>query len=115
VRYVVDGNLSGEITAFTPHYIENLPAGDHQLQLTLQDQNGNPIAGPFNDTTRTIKVAPDCKAHATATASPPAAASGKTAVNPPANAPLVTTPTPHGPATPPTAAPSERPLPSTAK
>jgi hypothetical protein len=107
VHYTVDGTTSGDIVAFTPHYIENLPAGDHQIEITLQDQSGSPIAGSFNDTTRTIKIAPDCKALAAASA-PPAAASGTPAGTPPANAPLVTTPTPSGPTTPPSAAPSER-------
>ncbi len=109
VRYVIDGNLSGEITSFTPHYIENLTTGEHQLQLTLLDANNAPIAGLFNDTTRTITIAPDCKAVASAT--PPAPTSG----TPPANAPLVTTPTPSGPATPPSAAPSETPAAPSAK
>jgi len=110
VRYVIDGNLSGEITSFTPHYIENLTAGEHQLQLTLLDANNAPVAGMFNDTTRTITIAPDCKAVAPVT--PPAATSGGT---PPVNAPLVTTPTPGGPVTPPSAAPSEAPAAAPAK
>jgi len=110
VHYVIDSNVSGDIVAFTPHYVENLPAGEHTLQITLQDANGNPLPGMFNDTTRKIKVAPDCKALAAA-AAPPAAASGTQSGVPPANAPLVSTPTPSGPASPPTAAPSEVPKP----
>ncbi|HKU39612.1 MAG TPA: hypothetical protein VJR89_15740 [Polyangiales bacterium] len=110
VHYVIDSNVSGDIVAFTPHYVENLAAGEHKLQLTLQDASGNPVPGPFNDTTRTIKIAPDCKALATATTPAPAATSG----TPPSNAPLVTAPTPSGPATPPTAAPSETPAPKAA-
>jgi hypothetical protein len=106
VHYTIDGNTSGDIVSFTPHYIENLPVGEHQLHVTLQDQNGSPVSGLFNDTTRTIKVAPDCKALA--------AASGAPAGAPPANAPLLTTPTPSGPATPPTAAPSEQAAPKPA-
>ncbi|HET6334031.1 MAG TPA: hypothetical protein VFG30_12505 [Polyangiales bacterium] len=105
VHYTIDGNTSGDIVAFTPHYVENLPVGEHQVHIALQDQSGNPVTGLFNDTTRTIKVAPDCKALAAASA--PAAPSGTTAAAPPANAPLVTTPTPSGPSTPPTAAPTE--------
>lgn len=104
VHYTIDGNTSGDIVAFTPHYVENLPVGEHQIHIALQDQSGNPVTGLFNDTTRTIKIAPDCKALAAASA--PAAPSG-TASTPPANAPLVTTPTPSGPATPPSAAPTE--------
>lgn len=115
VHYTVDGNTSGDIVAFTPHYVENLPVGDHTIHITLQDQSGSPVAGIFNDTTRTIKIAPDCKALAAAAAPAPAAPSGTPAAGtPPANAPLVTTPTPSGPATPPTAAPSEAAAPKAA-
>jgi hypothetical protein len=99
VHYTIDGNTSGDIVAFTPHFVENLPVGEHQIHIALQDQSGSPITGLFNDTTRTIKIAPDCKALAAATAPP--------AGTPPANPPLVTTPTPSGPATPPSAAPTE--------
>lgn len=108
VHYTVDGSTTGDIVAFTPHYIENLPVGEHQIHLALQDQSGNPLSGVFNDTTRTIKVAPDCKALAAA------AASGTSAAAPPPNAPLAATPTPSGPATPPTAAPSEQAAPKPA-
>ncbi|HKP60142.1 MAG TPA: hypothetical protein VJV78_25630 [Polyangiales bacterium] len=104
VHYVIDSNVSGDIVAFTPHYVENLPAGEHTLQLTLQDANGNPVPGMFNDTTRKIKVAPDCKALAAATA-PVAAGSGTQTAVPPANPPLISTPTPSGPVSPPTTAP----------
>lgn len=110
VHYVLDSNVSGDIVAFTPHYIENLAAGEHTLELTLRDASGNAVPGLFNDTTRTIKIAPDCKALAAAAAPTPAATSG----TPPANAPLVTAPTPSGPTTPPTAAPSEAPAPKPA-
>jgi hypothetical protein len=110
VHYVIDSNVSGDIVAFTPHYVENLPAGEHTLQIILQDANGSPLPGMFNDTTRKIKVAPDCKALAAATA-PPAAVSGTQTAVPPANAPLVSTPTPSGPATPPPVAPSEQGVP----
>jgi hypothetical protein len=108
VHYTIDGSTSGDIVAFTPHFVENLPVGEHQIQIALQDQSGSPITGLFNDTTRTIKIAPDCKALAAASApTAPAAASTPAAGTPPANAPLVATPTPSGPATPPSAAPTE--------
>jgi hypothetical protein len=110
VHYVIDANVSGDIVAFTPHYVENLPAGEHTLQLTLQDANGNALQGMFNDTTRKLKVAPDCKALAAAQAPPAANSGGQTAV-PPQNPPLVSTPTPSGPASPPPAAPSETAVP----
>lgn len=114
VHYVIDSNVSGDIVAFTPHYVENLPAGEHTLQLTLQDANGNALPGMFNDTTRKIKVAPDCKALDAGAPPPPAANSGGQTAVPPRNAPLVSTPTPSGPATPPPAAPSETAVPKPA-
>lgn len=100
VHYVIDGTTSGDIVSFTPHYIENLPVGDHQLQLSLQDQSGNPVAGVFNDTTRTIKVAQDCKALAAvaAPAAPPAATSAPAAAAPAAAAPAAAAPAAAAPA-----------------
>ncbi|HJL14778.1 MAG TPA: hypothetical protein RMH99_03930 [Sandaracinaceae bacterium LLY-WYZ-13_1] len=61
VRYNIDGALTGDITSWVPHWIENLPAMPrHTLQLQLVDAEGEPIEGPFNDTTRTISVAESC-------------------------------------------------------
>ena len=57
VRYDLDGAIQGDITSWVPHYLENLPALEHTLQLQLVDAEGNPVPGPFNDTTRTIRVA----------------------------------------------------------
>ena len=74
VRYSIDGTVNGEITQWVPHYIENLPAGDHTVQLTLLGPDGQPVAGPFNDTTRTIQVAASC--------APPAAAPAAGAATP---------------------------------
>jgi hypothetical protein len=62
VHYVLDhGGLEGDITEWTPHWIENLPAMEHTIELSLVDAQGQPIAGPFNDTTRTIRVAESCQ------------------------------------------------------
>lgn len=80
VRFGIDGTLSGEITSWQPHYIENLTEGDHELRLTLVNEKGEPVPGTFNDTTRTIKIRKDCKANTL----PPAAAAP---VAPPAAAP----------------------------
>ncbi len=60
VRYTI-GDVTGEITSWQPHYIENLPVGEHQLQLTLLGPDGEPVDGPFNDTTRTFSVAESCE------------------------------------------------------
>jgi len=65
VRYSIDGAISGDITTWAPHYIENLPVGDHSMQLQLIGADGNAVAGMFNDTRRTIQIAQAC---------PPAAA-----------------------------------------
>lgn len=101
VRYIIDGTLTGDIVAFKPHFIENLPVGEHTLSLSLRDANGELVAGPFNDTQRKLAVAADCKALAAASA-------------PPANPPLTTTPTPAGPTTPAAPAPSETAVPKPA-
>ncbi len=61
VRYDIDdGGLTGDITSWDPHWIENLPVGEHTIRLTLVNAEGEPIPGPFNDTTRTIRVAASC-------------------------------------------------------
>lgn len=59
MRYAIDGR-GGDITAWAPHWIENLPSGEHTVRLTLVDAQGEPVPGPFNDTTRTITVAESC-------------------------------------------------------
>lgn len=62
VHYDIDhGGLSGDIASWAPHWIENLPAGEHTLQLTLVNAEGEAVPGPFNDTTRTIRVADRCE------------------------------------------------------
>ncbi len=67
VRYAIDGEVTGEITEWAPHWIENLQPGEHQVELSLLGPDGEPVAGPFNQTTRTITVAagqcPGAEAH----------------------------------------------------
>jgi hypothetical protein len=60
VRYAIDDAVTGDIASWAPHFIENLPLGEHRIRLTLVGADGAPIAGPFNDTTRTITVAESC-------------------------------------------------------
>lgn len=55
VHYAVD-DVVGDITSWAPHYIENLQSGQHTIHLQLIGADGNAVAGPFNDTTRTIQV-----------------------------------------------------------
>lgn len=44
------------ITEWIPHVIENMPMGENKIQLTLVDENLEPIPGPFNSVTRTIML-----------------------------------------------------------
>jgi hypothetical protein len=76
VRYTIDGSLTGDITTWAPHYIENLSEGAHALRVALVTADGSPVPGMFNDTTRTIIVATECAPPAPAAApaaAPPAA------------------------------------------
>jgi hypothetical protein len=59
VRWTLDGR-SGEITQWVPHWMDGLGEGEHSIQLTLVGADGNPVAGPFNDTTRTFTVSSSC-------------------------------------------------------
>ncbi len=70
VRVTIDGAAQAEIAQWTPHYIENLTEGEHELRLALVNAKGEPVAGLFNDTTRKIRIASSCKA---LTAAPAAA------------------------------------------
>jgi hypothetical protein len=94
VRYAIDGTLAGDIVSWTPHFIENLPEGEHKIELQLQDPHGAPVLGPFNDTTRTFRVAKDCKAPAGAapTAAPTPAATSPVPLAKPATPPSATLP-----------------------
>jgi hypothetical protein len=56
VRYAIDGATTGEITSWVPHYIDNLPDGAHTITLDLLGPDGQPVAGMFNHTERTINV-----------------------------------------------------------
>lgn len=58
VHYTID-EISGDITSWVPHFIENLLPGQHTIRLQLM-RNGEPVAGPFNDTSRTITVDTTC-------------------------------------------------------
>lgn len=57
VHYWIDGANEGDITAWVPHYIDNLPDGPHRITLELRDAQGQPIPGRWNRTEHEISVA----------------------------------------------------------
>lgn len=62
VHWSIDGGLvEGDIFSWNPHWIENLAEGEHAIQLSLRGADGAVLAGPFNDTTRQIRVAGSCQ------------------------------------------------------
>jgi hypothetical protein len=49
--------LTANVTKFgTPYYLDNLQDGEYTVKLDLVDKGGNPVPGPWNSTTRTIKI-----------------------------------------------------------
>jgi hypothetical protein len=53
----IDKPVEGNVEKFgTPLYIDNLQNGPYQLKVELLDASGKLIEGPWNSTTRTIKV-----------------------------------------------------------
>ncbi len=61
VRYDIDdGAVTGDIVRWAPHWIENLPVGEHRIALSLLNAQGEPVEGPFNRPTRTIRIATRC-------------------------------------------------------
>ncbi len=53
----IDKAVEGNVEKFgTPLYIDNLQNGSYQLKVELVDAAGKLIEGPWNSTTRTIKV-----------------------------------------------------------
>lgn len=55
----IDGELSATATKFgPPFYLDKLRAGAYTVHAQLQDKDGKPVAGAWNDTTRTIQVDP---------------------------------------------------------
>jgi hypothetical protein len=99
----IDKPVEGNVEKFgTPLYIDNLQNGPYQLKVELLDGSGKLIEGPWNSTTRTIKVDHDAPmdmsmAMPSADAGAPAGGAGaKDAGAPkattPAAAPKATTP-----------------------
>jgi hypothetical protein len=78
VRYDIDGSTHGEITSWVPHFIDNLPDGEHHIVLDLLGADGQPVAGAFNHTDRVI--------HVNRSAPPPSAAPAASGSPAPASA-----------------------------
>ena len=75
VHYAIDGATSGDITSWVPHYIDNLPDGEHHVVLDLIGANGQPAPGPFNHIDRVIHVNRSAPPPAPASPAPGASAS----------------------------------------
>ncbi len=57
--------LTANVTKFgTPYYLDNLQDGQYTVKLDLLDKDGNAVAGPWNSTTRTIKINHEAQADA---------------------------------------------------
>jgi hypothetical protein len=57
--------LTADSTKFgTPYYLDNLQDGDYTVKLDLFDKDGTSIAGPWNSTSRTIKINHEAQADA---------------------------------------------------
>lgn len=56
VRLTIDNKDKRILTSWVPYYIYGLGKGRHQIRLELIDLSNKPVAGPFNDVTRTIVV-----------------------------------------------------------
>lgn len=56
VKVVVNNNEEYLINEWVPHVIEGMPMGENTIQLTLVDENLEPIPGPFNSVTRTVTL-----------------------------------------------------------
>ncbi|MEM9076140.1 MAG: hypothetical protein AAGC43_03830 [Bacteroidota bacterium] len=57
----VKATVNGEefiLTEWAPYVINGLPMGEVTIQLELIDGDGNAIAGPFNNVTRTVTLKP---------------------------------------------------------
>lgn len=56
VKVIINDGEEFLITDWVPHVIENMPMGKNKIQITLVDENLEPIPGPFNSETRTITL-----------------------------------------------------------
>lgn len=53
----IDKDLTADVTKFgTPYYLDNLQNGEYALKLELLGGDNKVVAGPWNSTSRTIKI-----------------------------------------------------------
>jgi hypothetical protein len=53
----ITDKLTADVTKFgTPYYLDNLQDGEYAVKLDLFDKDGTSVAGPWNSTSRTIKI-----------------------------------------------------------
>lgn len=76
VRPRIDGTDLSPLTTWAPHYITNLPDGDHTISLTLLGPDGQPVPGPLNTVEQHLSInrhpAPTAPTATTATPTPTA-------------------------------------------
>jgi hypothetical protein len=56
VRLTIDNDNQRTLISWQPYYIYGLKKGMHRIRLELLDLQNNPVAGTFNDVTRTIVI-----------------------------------------------------------
>ena len=73
----ITDKLSANVTKFgPPYYLDNLQDGEYSVKLDLLDKDGNPVAGPWNSTTRTITINHEAQADAMPGMAMPGASAG---------------------------------------
>jgi hypothetical protein len=61
----ISDKLTADVKKFgTPYYLDNLQDGEYTVKLDLLDKSGAAVPGPWNSTTRTIKVNHEAQADA---------------------------------------------------
>lgn len=79
----IDGALTNKVTKFgTPLYLDNLRNGSYTLKVELVDASDKVIDGPWNSTTRTIKIDHDAPMDPSMHAAPPAEPAKGTSTTP---------------------------------
>jgi hypothetical protein len=80
----IDKPVEGHVEKFgTPLYMDNLQNGSYTLKVELMDGSNKVIEGPWNSTTRTIKVDHDAPMDPNMHATPPAGSGSAAPAKPP--------------------------------